>query len=90
MLLLSTGAILFGLLVMIGATAIAGLQTGLFGRWFAVAGVVLTFASVAGAFTIGYANAAIQVVGGVALLLDGVWMLLVSVFLWRHPALALT
>jgi hypothetical protein len=89
MLLLSTGAILFGLLVMIGATVIAGLQTGLFGRWFAVAGIVLTLASLAGAFTIGYANAGIQVVAGVAVLLDGVWMLLVSVFLWRHPALAL-
>jgi hypothetical protein len=89
MLLLSTGAMLVGLLVTIGVTAIVGLRTTLFRRWFAVAGVVLTLASLVGAFTIGYAATGIQVVAGLALLFDGVWMLLVSLFVWRDPELAL-
>jgi hypothetical protein len=87
--LLSIGAMLLGLLVMIGATAVVGLQTRLFGRWFAAAGLVLTIVSLAGAFTIGYASTGIQVVAGIAIILDGVWILLVSIFMWRDPTLAL-
>ena len=86
--LLSIGAILLGLLVSIGVTGIVSLQRHLFARWFAVASVVLALLSVVGAFTLGYAGAGLQTVAGIAVLLDSVWILLVSVFLWRDPALA--
>jgi hypothetical protein len=89
MFLLSTGATLLGLFVLIGATAITSLRTRLFGRWFGVTSVVLTLASLVGAFAIGYATTGIQIVAGGALVLDGIWILLVSVFMWRDPALAL-
>lgn len=89
MYLLSTGATLFGLLLLIGATAVVSLRTRLFARRFAVASAVLVAVSVAGAFTIGYASDAIQVVAGIAVLLDSIWILVVSIFLWRDPAIAL-
>lgn len=88
MLWLSVGGTLLGLLVVVGATAIICLQRHLFARWFAVASVVLALVSAVGACTIGYDTSAIQVVAGVAILLDSVWILLVSVFLWRDPELA--
>jgi hypothetical protein len=86
--LLSIGAILLGLLVGIGVSGIVSLQRHLFARWFAVASVVLALLWVVGAFTLGYAGAGLQTVAGIAVLLDSVWILLVSVFLWRDPALA--
>jgi hypothetical protein len=88
MYLMSFGATLLGLLLLIGATAAISLRTGLFGRRFAVASAVLVPVSMVGAFTIGYASDAIQVVAGIVLLLDTAWILVVSVFLWRDPALA--
>lgn len=89
MFLLSTGATLLGLLILIGATAIVCLQTHLFHRWFAVASVVLALASVVGACTIGYAADGTQAAAGIAVLLDSVWILVISIFLWRDPAMAL-
>ncbi len=89
MYLLSFGATLLGLLLVIGATAIVCLRTQLFARWFATASGVLALASVVGAFTIGYTTSAIQVVAGVTIILDTAWILVVSTFLWRDPALAL-
>jgi hypothetical protein len=89
MYLMSIGATLLGLLLVTGVTTIVCLQTKLFAGWFAVASIVLTLISLIGAFTIGYDTSAIQVVAGVAIVLDSVWILLVSIFLWRDPALAL-
>ena len=85
--LLNFGALLVGLLVVIGATAVVCLRTHLFPRWFAVASIVLALASVAGACTIGYTALWIQIVAVVVAILDGVWILMVSVYLWRDPAL---
>jgi hypothetical protein len=90
MLLLSTGATLLGLVLLIGATAIVSLRIALFPRWFAVASVALALASAVGACTIGSSAAGIQVVAGLTILLDSGWILAVSVFLWRDPARALT
>jgi hypothetical protein len=85
MFLMSTGATLLGLLLLIGTTAVVTLQTRLFGRWFAVTSVLLALLSLVGAFTIGFAGTGIQVVAGIAVLLDSVWIFLVSVALWRRP-----
>jgi hypothetical protein len=86
--LLSIGAIVLGLLVCIGVTAAISLRHHVFARWFAVASVFLALLSVVGVFTLGYAGAGVQTVAGVAVLLDSVWILLVSVFLWLDPSLA--
>jgi len=85
MVLLSTGATLLGLMLVIGATAAVSLRTQLFARWFTVASGVLVLLSLIGAFTIGYGSTAIQTVAGIAVMLDDVWILLVSVFMWRNP-----
>jgi hypothetical protein len=76
------------LLVCIGVTAAISLRHHVFARWFAVASVFLALLSVVGVFTLGYAGAGVQTVAGVAVLLDSVWILLVSVFLWLDPSLA--
>jgi hypothetical protein len=86
--LTGVGPTLVGLLVLIGATATVSVRTHLFGRWLTIASVVLAVASLVGAFTIGYATVGIQVTAAIALLLDGVWIMVVSLKLWRHPALA--
>ena len=88
MFLLSLGATLAGLALAIGLTAAIGLRTGTFPRWFAIASVVLALASGIGVFTIGYTAAGIQTVAGVAAVLDAVWILLVSLHLWRRPEVA--
>ena len=90
MYLLSFGATLLGLLLLIGATAVVSLESGLFPRWFGVASIVLALVSGVGAFTIGYATTiGILVTAVLAVILDGVWLILVSLFLWRDPELAL-
>jgi hypothetical protein len=89
MFLTSYGATLLGLLLLIGTTAIVSLESELFARWFAVASVVLALLSIVGAFTIGYATTGIQVTAGIAVILDSVWIFLVSFFLWRDPKVAL-
>jgi len=73
----------------VGITAIISLRRQLFARWFALASVALTLLSIAGAFTIGYATTATYVLSGAAIVLDSVWIFLVSLFLWRDPTLAL-
>jgi hypothetical protein len=88
MYLLSTGVTLLGLLVVIGATAAASIRRRTFPRWFMVVSVLLVLLSALGACTIGYDTVGIQVVGGLALVFDSVWILLFSLFLWRHPELA--
>jgi hypothetical protein len=87
MFLLNVGAMLVGLLVIIGATTIVCLRARLFPRWFAVASTVLALISVVGVFTIGYTAPGIQVVAAIAAILDGVWILMVSIYFWRDPAL---
>src|SRR5262249_6405924 len=89
MYLLSIDASLFGLLLLIGATAILSLESRLFPRWFALASVDLALVSIVGAFTMGYATTGIQATAGIAVILDSVWILLVSFFLWRDPKMAL-
>lgn len=89
MYLLSFGGALLGFLALIGATAAVSLQRRLFPRWFGIASVILALVSLVGAFTIGYLTTWIQVVAGVAIVLDSVWILLVSIYLLRDPEVAL-
>ena len=89
MYLMSIGATLLGLLLLIGATAIVSLESQLFPRWFAVASALLALVSIVGAFAIGYATTGIQATAGIAVILDSVWIFVVSFFVWRNPELAL-
>jgi hypothetical protein len=84
----TSASILLGLLVTIGVTALVCLSTGLFARWFAVVSAVLAVLSIVGAVGIAYVNGAIQAFG-FALVFDSLWILAVSVYLWRKPELAL-
>jgi len=79
---MSIGATLLGLLVLIGVTAIISLQRQPFPRWFALASVVLVMVSIAGALTLGYVTTATCVLV-VAIVLDSVWIFVVSFFLTR-------
>jgi hypothetical protein len=90
MYLLSLGATLLGLLLVLAGSAVVSLQKHLFPRWFAVASVVLALVSLVGACTIGYANTGIWAVAGIAVILDSVWILLVSLYFWRDRELALS
>jgi len=83
--LMSDGATLLGLALLIGATAAISAGPPLLARWLTLASAALVVVSLAGAFTIGYSSDAIQVVAGVAVLLDSVWILLVSIAMWRAP-----
>jgi hypothetical protein len=78
--------ILFGLLLAVGAAAAVVLRTGVFARWVGIVGALLAVASIAGAFGIGYAR--LQVVAGVMLSLDTLFVLVLSVYLWIRPELA--
>jgi hypothetical protein len=88
MFLMGVGPVLIGLLVVIGATAAVSARRRTFGRWFTMVSFVLVAASLVGAFAIGYATVGVQVTAAIALLLDGVWILVVSLMLWRHPEMA--
>jgi len=85
MVLLSTGGTLLGLMVAIGATAVVSLRTHLFRGWLTIVSVVLALLSLIGAVTIGYGSETIRIIAGTAIVLDGVWILLVSLFMWRNP-----
>jgi len=67
----------------VGATAAVSLRHGLFARWVGVVGVVLAAVSFAGSFGIAYSSVAGLV--GVPLSLDTLFILVVSVFMWRTP-----
>lgn len=90
MFLLSTGATLLGLLLLVGATAVVCLVKPLFSHWFALVSPILALVTLVGAFTIGYTGDGIQTVAAIAVLLDSVWIFLVSIFLWRDPTVALS
>jgi hypothetical protein len=87
--LMSFGATLLGMLLLIGTTAIVSLESKLFAPWFRAASVILALASIVGAFTIGYPTTGIQATAGIVVILDSVWIFLASYFLWRDPELAL-
>lgn len=88
MFLMSTGATLLGLMLLIAVTAIVTLRTHVFTRWFAVTSVLLSMVSFVGAVTIGYAGSGIQAVAGIAVLFDSAWIFVTSVALWHHTQVA--
>ena len=87
--LFTQGGILVGLLVAIGSTAAVSLQTRLYGRWFGLLSLALAIASVLAVSSLAYANNTAQALGAVMLSLDTLWILLVSILLFRKPQLAL-
>lgn len=84
------GGILFGLLVAIGLAGVVSLQTGLYGRWFALSSLVLAVVSLVGGSSLAYANHTSQTLGAIGLSLDSLWILVLSVLIYRKPALALS
>lgn len=80
----------FGLAVLIGAAAAVSLRRGLFTRRFTIVSIILALVTLVGGLGIAYARDAIQIVSGVALVLDVVWILVVSIRLWRTPEIAVS
>ena len=78
----------FGLAVLVGAAALVSLRRRLFSRWFTIVSVLLAILTVIGGWALAYAGDAIQACAGVALILDVVWIMVVSVRLLRTPELA--
>ena len=83
------GGILFGLAVLVGATAVVCLRTGLFHRWFTVVSLILAVVSIVGGTGIAFANNSLQGIAAAMLSLDTLWVLVVTVFLLRRPELAI-
>lgn len=81
---MSHGAMLLGLALITGATGVVCMRTDRFSHGFGLTSLALALLSLAGAFTIGYASDPIQAVAGVTILLDSVWIAVVSFFLWRR------
>lgn len=86
---MSFAATLLGLVLLVGATAVVSLESQLFPRWFSLASVGLAVLSIVGAFAIGYVTTGILGAAGIAVILNCVWIFVVSFFLWRDPELAL-
>lgn len=87
--LFTQGGILFGLLVAVGVAGAVSLQTGLFGRWFGMLSLVFAAGSIVGGSAVAYANDTSQTLAAVFLSLDTLWVLIVSILLFRTPELAL-
>ena len=83
------GGILFGLAVLVGATAVVCLRTGLFYRWFSSVSLLLAAAPIVGGTGIAFANSSLQTIAVVMLSLDTLWVLVVTVFIFRKPELAI-
>lgn len=83
------GGILFGLAVLVAATAVVSLRTGLFRRWFGMVSGFLAVASIVGATGVAYANDPLQSIAVIMLSLDTLWVLVVTGFLLRRPELAI-
>ncbi len=76
-LLIGRGAVLVGLLVIIGATAVVCLRAQL-SRWFTGANAVVALVSAVGACTLGYTATWIEIVASTALSIDGAWIAVVG------------
>jgi len=83
----TNGGVLFGLMLVIGVTAVATYASPLVGRWFSLLSAALVVGSLVGAASIAYANSAIQKLGSAFLSLDALWVLVVCVLLWRRTAM---
>ena len=84
-----SGGILAGLTILVGASAVVFLNTGIYGRWFTWVSAALAVLDLVGILGIVYANGAIQAIVGIGLSLTILWILVVSVMLWRKPELAI-
>jgi len=83
-----SGGILAGLAILVGASAVVFLNTGIYGRWFTWVSAALAVLDLVGILGLVYANGAIQAIVGIGLSLTILWILVVSVMLWRKPDLA--
>ena len=85
----ATGGTIAGLTVLVGASALVMLDSGMNSRWFAWASGVLAVVNLVGILAMGYANGAIQGIFTVGITLTTVWILILSVMLLRKPERAI-
>jgi hypothetical protein len=83
------GAIITGLAVLVGASALVFLRNDLHARWFAWVSAVLAVVDLVGILAIGYTNGAAGGFQGIGITLTLVWILAISIVLWRKPERAI-
>jgi hypothetical protein len=83
------GGIAGGLAILTGASALVFLNTGMYKRWFAWVTGVIAIVDLVGILAIAYANNAIQAIGAIGINLTVLWILVLSILLWRDPERAI-
>jgi len=83
------GGTITGLTILVGASAWVFLRTGLHARWFAWVSAALAVVDLVGILAIAYTNGAAQAFQGIGITLSLVWILAISVVLWRNPERAI-
>jgi hypothetical protein len=83
------GGTIAGLTILVGASALVMLNSGMNSPWFAWASGVLAVVNLVGILSMGYANGAIQAIFTVGITLSSVWILILSVMLLRKPERAI-
>ncbi|HEY6318078.1 MAG TPA: hypothetical protein VI462_09360 [Acidimicrobiia bacterium] len=84
-----TGALLVGLAILVGASALVFLRSGLHARWFGYVSAVLAVVNLVGIVGVGYTNGAAQGFMGIGVALSGIWILAISIILLRKPERAI-
>ena len=84
-----SGGTLAGLAILVGASAVVFLNTGIYGRWFTWVSAVIAVVDLVGILGLAYANGGVQAIVVIGLSLTILWILVVSVMLWRKPELAI-
>ena len=83
------GALVTGLTILVGASALVFLNTGMYPRWFAWASGALAVVDLVGILAIAYANGAIMGISFIGINLTVIWILGISIVLWRKPERAI-
>jgi hypothetical protein len=78
-----------GLTILVGASAVVFLNNGMYARWFAWASGALAVVDLVGILAIAYGSNALQGIFAIGISLTLIWILVISVLLWRNPERAI-
>ena len=79
------GGLLAGLAILVGASAVVFLSDRMYARWFAWVSGALAVLDLVAVLGIAYANGTIQALLAIGATLTTIWILVISVLLWRSP-----
>jgi hypothetical protein len=81
--------ILAGLSILVGASALVFLRAGLYARWFGWATAALAVIDLVGILAVAYTNGAAEAFNVIGSSLTIIWILVISIMLWRKPERAI-